>query len=94
LYGILGHAKSHFVKEEYIFMQLKYPDIDDHARKHADIIIAISNALDNGDPCRPMFEWIETGMAIKYALVTHFSVEDAIYAKLDYNLSSLQLAKI
>ena len=93
LYELLGETKSHFVREEYHFLQLRYPDTNDHARKHAELISAIGSMLDNIDDYRPMYEWIETGMAVKYALVTHFSIEDAKYAKFQYNSSLLQLVK-
>jgi hemerythrin len=78
---IVDDAVYHFGQEERLFKEWKYPDVDDHANKHAEIIEMIQTAIRTADTRTPRPEWILIGLAIKEALITHILTDDMKYAE-------------
>jgi hemerythrin len=76
---IIDDAVQHFAHEERLFKEWKYPDVDDHANKHAGIIKKLQTVIRTDDTLLP--EWILTGLAIKEALITHILTDDMKYAE-------------
>ena len=78
---IIDDAVQHFVHEERLFKEWKYPDVDDHARKHAGIIKMLQTVMGTVDARTLLPEWIEIGLAIKETLTAHILTSDMKYAE-------------
>ena len=78
---IIDDAVHHFGHEERLFKEWKYPDVDDHANKHAGIIKMLQTAINTADTDTLLPEWIEIGLAIKKALIAHILTDDMKYAE-------------
>ncbi|HMC13853.1 MAG TPA: hemerythrin domain-containing protein [Gallionellaceae bacterium] len=79
LQNILDDAEQHFAHEERLFKEWRYPDSDDHARKHAQVIQALKDIKENCISYDFDLEWIEAGLKIKTALINHILTEDIKY---------------
>ncbi len=78
---IVDDAVHHFGHEERLFKEWKYPDVDDHATKHAGIIEMLQAVITKADTRTLLPEWIEIGLAIKKALIAHILTDDMKYAE-------------
>jgi hemerythrin len=81
LLPIVDDAMQHFAHEERLFKEWKYPDVDDHANKHAWIVKMLQTFIRKVDTRTFPTEWIEIGLAIKQTLTAHILVDDMKYAK-------------
>jgi hemerythrin len=80
LQHILFDARQHFAHEEELFRQWRYPDYEDHAIQHAQILRALQDISDASVSYDMYGEWIEAGMQIKDVLIDHIMKEDMKYA--------------
>jgi hemerythrin len=78
---IIDDAVHHFGHEERLFKEWKYPDVDDHANRHAEIIKMLQTVISTVDTRTLLPELIEIGLAIKEALIAHILTEDMKYAE-------------
>jgi hemerythrin len=78
---IIDDAVQHFVHEERLFKEWKYPDVDDHAHKHAAIINMLQTVMRTVDTRTFLPEWIEIGLAIKETLTAHILTCEMKYAE-------------
>jgi hemerythrin-like metal-binding protein len=77
---LIDDAVEHFAHEERLFSEWRYPNADEHARIHAQLIKVlqhIKSTISYGHDV----EWIEAGMNIKEALINHIQTEDMKYAE-------------
>ncbi len=81
LLPIIDDAVQHFAHEERLFKDWKYPDVDDHANKHAWVIKMLKTFIRTTDTRTPLPEWVEIGRAIKQTLIAHILIDDMKYAK-------------
>ena len=77
---IFDDAREHFAHEEKLFREWRYPDMEDHAREHAQILKALHNIITQSLSYDLYSEWIEAGMQIKDVLIDHILKEDMKYA--------------
>ena len=63
LQPILDDAVQHFAHEERLFKQWNYPDVEDHERKHAEIIATLQTIIKQLNGYELMPQWIEAGLA-------------------------------
>ncbi|MGO8848053.1 MAG: bacteriohemerythrin [Methylocella sp.] len=89
LQPILDDAVQHFAHEERLFKQWNYPDVEDHERKHAEIIATLQTIIKQLNGYELMPQWIEAGLAIKDVLITHILTEDMKYAEFYRNSPEL-----
>lgn len=84
--ALLEDAAEHFAHEEALFREWGYPQADEHALKHAQIMSALRGIMEDFEHGRTEYEWIEAGLQIKQVLVEHLLTEDMKYR--DYYLAS------
>jgi len=77
---IIDDARQHFAHEEELFRQWRYPDYEDHAIQHAQILKALQDISEASMSYGMYSEWIEAGMQIKDVLIDHIYKEDMKYA--------------
>jgi hemerythrin-like metal-binding protein len=77
---IIDDAVQHFIHEERLFKEWKYPALDDHAHKHAAIINMLQTVMRTVDASTLLPEWIAIGLAIKETLISHILTSDMKYA--------------
>ena len=77
---LINDVILHFTHEERLFKEWHYPDADDHASKHADIINTLEdvNALFFTSKCDS--HWIDAGLKISVILISHILNDDMKYA--------------
>jgi hemerythrin-like metal-binding protein len=84
--SILNDAVKHFTHEEVLFKQWGYPEADEHAKKHAEVVHAMNEIMGHFERGGLDCEWIEAGMKVKEALIGHMLGEDMKYR--DYCISA------
>jgi hemerythrin-like metal-binding protein len=89
--AILGDAVMHFAHEEAMFKEWGYPDAQEHARKHAQIIFFLNEIMESIDHGRMAHGWLEAGLAMKQVLTQHLLNEDMKYR--DYHAAQGQLCR-
>jgi hemerythrin len=77
---ILEDAVQHFAHEKRLFKEWHYPDAEDHARIHTQIIQALKDIKEIFLSYGLYPEWIEAGLKIKDVLMNHIMTEDMKYA--------------
>ncbi len=83
--AILYDAVAHFAHEEALFREWGYPAAGEHAEKHAEITQALRQIMGRFHQDGTEYEWIEAGLLVKQALITHLLSEDMKYR--DYYLA-------
>jgi hemerythrin len=78
---IIDDAVHHFGHEERLFKEWNYPDLDDHANKHAGIIKMLQTIIRTDDTHTSLPELILMGLAIKETLIDHILTDDMKYAE-------------
>ncbi len=76
---IVAHSIEHFANEEKLFVQMQYPKTQEHMQLHAELIITLKKILTEIHNSEFSKQWIEMGLAIKNALVSHILTDDAQY---------------
>jgi hemerythrin len=89
--SILIDAAKHFAHEEALFKQWGYPGTEEHAKKHAQVVLAMNNIMEHFERGGVDYEWIEAGLKVKEALINHLLHEDMKYR--DYCLNRCVLPK-
>jgi hemerythrin len=56
-----------------------YPEAEDHAKKHAQVTLALQKIMGRFAHDGTDYEWIEAGLKVKQALVVHLLTEDMKY---------------
>jgi len=80
LQEIVDDALRHFAHESRLLTEWGYPGVDHHARMHAQLtaeLRRIESTISDGYDA----EWVEAGLKIKDALITHIHTEDLKYAE-------------
>ena len=80
LQNVVDDAVAHLAREESLLQEWGYPDADDHARLHTELIRTLDNikaTISHGYDA----EWVEAGMRIKNALLSHIQGEDSKFAE-------------
>jgi len=80
LQDIVDDALRHFAHEAKLLIEWGYPGSDHHAHLHAQLaaeLRRIKSTISGGYAA----EWIEAGLQIKDALITHIHTEDMKYAE-------------
>lgn len=86
--AILNDAAMHFAHEEAVFKEWGYPDAEQHAQKHAQIITFLNEIMESVDHGKMAHGWLEAGLEMKQVLVRHISSEDMKYR--DYHVAQGQ----
>ncbi|ATX80802.1 hemerythrin-like metal-binding domain protein [Mariprofundus aestuarium] len=76
---ILDDAIAHFAHEERLFIEKSYPDRQEHAQIHSELIDKFKLVLKEIRGSEFSREWIEMGMTIRELLVSHVLCEDTRY---------------
>jgi hemerythrin len=76
---ILKDAESHFAHEEILFKEWGYPNADEHANIHAQIMLALRKTMEGFERGGLEYEWIEAGLTIKKVLINHILNSDMKY---------------
>ena len=84
--SIMDDAVAHFAHEEKLFKEWGYPQAGEHAKQHAQIVLAMREIMTNFKRGGVEYEWIEAGLTIKQVLIEHILAEDMKYR--DYCLAS------
>ncbi|GAB5604853.1 bacteriohemerythrin [Sideroxyarcus sp. TK5] len=79
LRAIQQDAIAHFAHEEQIFKQWGYPEAEEHARKHAEILQCLQGIMGRFESGGLEYEWVEAGLEVKNALIDHLLAEDMKY---------------
>lgn len=77
---VIDDAVRHFAHEERLFKQWRYPNADDHAGKHAQVIEALQGIRQRFSDQGLQAEWIGAGQEVKDLLIRHLLTEDMKYA--------------
>jgi len=77
--SILIDAAKHFAHEEELFKQWGYPDAEEHAKKHAEVTLALGEIMGHFEHGGLDYEWIDAGLKVKEALIGHMLDEDMKY---------------
>lgn len=77
--SILDDAEAHFAYEESLFSKWSYPVAQEHAQKHAQIMLALRGIIGKLEGGGLEYEWIEAGLKVKQALIEHLLAEDMKY---------------
>lgn len=77
--SIVNDAAKHFAHEEALFKQWGYPDAEEHARRHAQVVLALNEIMGHFERGGVDYEWIEAGLKVKEALIKHLLSEDMKY---------------
>lgn len=67
--AILNDAAMHFAHEEVVFKEWGYPDAEQHAQKHAQIIAFLNGIMAGIDHGKMALGWLEGGLKMKQVLV-------------------------
>lgn len=86
--AILNDAAMHFAHEEAVFKEWGYPDAEQHAQKHAQIITFLNEIMESVDHGKMAHGWLEAGLEMKQVLIQHISSEDMKYR--DYHVAQGQ----
>lgn len=89
--AILDDAAMHFAHEEAVFKEWGYPDAEEHAQKHAQIISFLNEIMEGIDHGRMAHGWLEAGLEMKQVLIQHILNEDMKYR--DYHVAQGQLSR-
>ena len=81
LQAILDDTVEHFSREEKLLRECRYPDVEYHARKHADVLKALLAIQERFIVYGLQSEWIGTGLEVKNILIDHLLTEDMKYAE-------------
>jgi len=84
--AIMDDAVAHFAHEEALFKEWDNPAAGEHAKKHAQVLVAMRDIMGRFKRGGTEYEWIEAGLQVKQALVAHLLTEDMKYR--DYRLAS------
>jgi hemerythrin len=84
--AIQDDAVKHFAHEEALFREWGYPEANEHAMRHAQVIQALHDIMRRFERGGVDYEWIEAGLKVKEALIGHLLNEDMKYR--DYRLAS------
>jgi hemerythrin len=77
---IIDDASQHFAHEERLFKEWHYPDTEEHAAKHAQIISALQHMKSTPVSYDLYPVWIDAGLTINKMLIGHILKEDMKYA--------------
>jgi hemerythrin len=77
--AILDDAVAHFAHEEALFREWGYPETEEHAKKHAQITLALQEIMRRSEHDGVEYEWIEAGLKVKEVLIEHLLAEDMKY---------------
>lgn len=77
--AIQDDALAHFTHEEALFKEWRYPDAEEHAKKHLQAIQFFHRTAEDFENDRTDYEWIEAGLKVKQVLIEHLLVEDMKY---------------
>lgn len=86
--AILDDAALHFAHEEAAFKEWSYPDAEQHAQKHAQIITFLNEIMESVDHGKMAHGWLEAGLEMKQVLIRHILNEDMKYR--DYHAAQGQ----
>lgn len=89
--AILDDAAMHFAHEEAAFKEWGYPDAEQHAQKHAQIIFFLNEVMEGIDRGRIEHGWLEAGLEMKQVLIQHILNDDMKYR--DYHVAQGQLSR-
>ncbi|MDO9054502.1 MAG: hemerythrin domain-containing protein [Gallionella sp.] len=84
--ALQGDAVAHFAHEEKLFREWGYPQAEEHARCHAEIIQALHHIMNIFSDSPMPYECIAASLKVKEALITHLLTEDMKYR--DFYLAS------
>jgi len=79
-------AVAHFAHEENLFREWGYPQADEHACLHAEIIQNLHQIMDIFSDSPMPYECIAAGLKVKEVLINHLLTEDTRYR--DFYLAS------
>ncbi|MFZ2163809.1 MAG: hemerythrin family protein [Sideroxyarcus sp.] len=77
--AILDDAVKHFTHEEALFREWGYPEAEQHALRHAQVLHALHEIMGRFDRGGLEYEWINAGLQVKEALIGHLLYEDMKY---------------
>ena len=78
---IINDVKLHFAHEDKILKKYKYPEIKDHARKHAQVLKELRNIETMFKPSKSFNpEYMNSALKVKSILIDHILNEDFKYA--------------
>ncbi len=77
--AILLDAVAHFAHEEALFEDCGYPQAEEHAMKHVQVLHALHEIMGGFTHGGEEYEWINAGLQVKQALVEHLLAEDMKY---------------
>jgi hemerythrin-like metal-binding protein len=77
--AILEDADKHFAHEEALFREWGYPEAEQHAQRHAQVLQALHKIMHGFEHNSVEYEWIEAGLQVKQALIEHLLAEDMKY---------------
>jgi hemerythrin-like metal-binding protein len=78
---IVDDAERHFGQEEKLFKKWQYPNSDEHAIKHAQVLKMLNAIMDNFVPYGYDSGWINIGLRIRDILIEHILADDMVYAE-------------
>ena len=84
--ALLNDAAVHFAHEQALFKEWGYPAAAEHAERHAQMTQALHEIMGRFKRGGTEYEWIEAGLEVKQALISHLINEDMKYR--DYYLAS------
>ena len=77
--AILDDAVAHFAHEEALFKEWGYPAAEEHANKHAQILLAMRAIMGRFERGGVEYEWVDAGLQVKDTLIEHLLAEDMKY---------------
>ncbi len=75
LQQIVDDAAQHFDKEEKLFKEWRYPDVDNHASMHAQTLKTLQTIMADFIPYGADSGWIDAGLKIKNILTNHIQTD-------------------
>jgi len=77
--AVQDDAVKHFAHEEALFREWGYPEADEHAMRHAEVLRALRQIMRHFERGGVDYEWIDAGLKVKEALIGHLLNEDMKY---------------
>lgn len=78
---IVDDTVRHFIREEKLFEEWQYPEIDGHAKIHLQVLNELEDIMRKFVPYGYDTGWVDAGMKIKSILINHIMTEDMKYSE-------------
>jgi hemerythrin-like metal-binding protein len=88
--ALIDNAATRFACEVSLLSLSSYPDVEQHAQRHAETLASLCKIMRGLGRDTPEHRWVEAGLRVKRVLIDHLLEEDTKYRDYFRNLRSPQ----